>query len=152
MLPHRHSEAFLGHPRTATTGATQSAKSSPSITRGCRPCCGRQLAPCSPGSKRWRQGLHSKGKERWARWPSKPSAACQRRTMSGTTKTETARKRGRRYSLSSLCLGMGALTVALLARLLAHKPRCPGASRTQPPCQPEGRWPIQICVGVKLRL
>ena len=96
--------------------------------------------------------LAQKGKERWARWPSKPSAAYQRRTMSGTTKTETARKRGRRYSLSSLCLGMGALTVALLARLLAHKPRCPGASRTQPPfCQAEGR-PVQICVDVKVAM
>ena len=40
--------------------------------------------------------------------------------------------------------------MALLARLLAHKPRCPGAFQTQPPYQPEGRRPIQICVDVKL--
>ena len=57
---------------------------------------------------------------------------------------------GGQCSLLSLCLGMGALPVALLARLLAHKPRCPGASQTQPPYRPEGRRPIQICVDVKL--
>ena len=39
-----------------------------------------------------------------------------------TTTKQTARGRGQRCSLLSLCLGMGALTVALLARLLAHKP------------------------------
>ena len=32
----------------------------------------------------------------------------------------------------SLCLGMGALAAALLAHLLAHRPRCPGASRKRP--------------------
>ena len=69
-----------------------------------------------------------------------------------TTTKQTARGRGQRCSLLSLCLGMGALTVALLARLLAHKPQCPGASQTQPPFyQAEGK-PVQICVDVKLSL
>ena len=71
--------------------------------------------------------------------------------MTGRTTTkQTARGRGQRCSLLSLCLGMGALTVALLARLLAHKPRCPGASQTQQPYRPESRRPIQICMDVKL--
>ena len=47
----------------------------------------------------------------------------------------------------------GRPAMALLARLLAHKPRCPEASQQQRPLfQPEGRRPIQICVDVKLSL
>ncbi len=46
---------------------------------------------------------------------------------------ERSRKRGPRCSLLSLCLGMGALTVALVARLLAHKPQCPGPLAKQRP-------------------
>ena len=46
-----------------------------------------------------------------------------------------------------------ALTAALLARLLAHRPRCPGASQTQAPSSPraEGR-PVQMHVNVTLRM
>ncbi len=83
---------------------------------------------------------------------------------------ERARKRGPRCSLLSLCLGMGALTVALLARLLAHKPRCPGPLAKQRPSlatkllraalqmRPEGKWQelrvstVQVVVDVKLSL
>ena len=59
-LPHRHLAASLEHPRTATDGATQSARSSPSITVGCLPCSGSPVARCSPGWKRWRQSLRNR--------------------------------------------------------------------------------------------
>ena len=84
---------------------------------------------------------------------------------------ERAHKRGPRRSLLSLCLGIGALTVALLARLLAHKPRCPGPLAKQRPSlatkflpraalqmRPEGKWPelrvssVKLGVDVKLSL
>ena len=58
---------------------------------------------------------------------------------------ERARKRGPRCSLLSLCLGMGALTVALVARLLAHKPRCPGPlAKQRPSFQTEGKWQERV--------
>ena len=69
---------------------------------------------------------------------------------------ERARKRGPRCSLLSLCLGMGALTVALLARLLVHKPQCPETSRKQRPLfQTEGKRQersVQLGVGLQLSL
>ena len=69
---------------------------------------------------------------------------------------ERARKRGPRCSLLSLCLGMGALTVALLARLLAHKPRCPGPLAKQRPSfqmRPKGKWQERsVKLGVDLQV
>ena len=52
----------------------------------------------------------------------------------------------------SACLDMGALATAL-ARLLAHRPRCPAASRKQAPSslRAEGR-PVQIHVNMTLRM
>ncbi len=51
----------------------------------------------------------------------------------------TKRKRHRTKCLSSLCLGLGALAAALLARLLAHRPQCPGVSLKRPSSSPRGR-------------
>ena len=67
---------------------------------------------------------------------------------------ERSRWRGPRCSLLSLCLGMGALTVALLARLLAHKPRCPGPlAKQRPSFQTEGKWQERsIQLGVDLQV
>ena len=79
---------------------------------------------------------------------------------------ERARKRGPRCSLLSLCLGMGALTVARLARLLAHKPRCPGPLAKQRPSlapkflpraalqmRPKGKWQERsVQLGVDLQV
>ena len=62
---------------------------------------------------------------------------------------ERARKRGLRCSLLSLCLGMGALTVALLARLLAHKPRCPGPLAKR---RPSFQMRPSVQVGVDLQV
>ena len=77
---------------------------------------------------------------------------------------ERARKRGPRCRLLTLCLGI-ALMAALLARLLAHKPRCPEAFRRtlrkQRPSfrMPECKWQelrvssaVQSSVDVKLSL
>ena len=68
---------------------------------------------------------------------------------------ETDEEEGARegaVQLVSLCLGMGTLAAALLARLLAHRPRCPGAFRTQPSSpRAEGR-PVQMHVNVTLRM
>ena len=67
---------------------------------------------------------------------------------------ERARKRGPRCSLLSLRLGMGALTVALLARLLAHKARCPGPlAKQRPSFQTEDKWQeLSVQFGVDLQV
>ena len=78
--------------------------------------------------------------------------------MTGKRTTKQAvRKRGQRCSLWTQCLGTGAVAVAFLARLIAHRPRCPDPLvKQQPLSRPEeGEWqerPAQISVGVKLRL
>ena len=77
-------------------------------------------------------------------------------TAKKTTK-QAVRKRGHRRSLWTQCLGIGALAVAFLARLIAHCPRCPGPlAKQQALSRPkEGEWqerPVQISVDVKLRL
>ena len=47
------------------------------------------------------------------------------------------------------CLGIGALAAALLARLVAHRPRCPGVSRRRPSSPAS---PVQMQVNVTMRV
>ena len=80
--------------------------------------------------------------------------------MTGKQTTKQAvRKKGQRCSLWTQCLGTSALAVAFLARLIAHRPRCPGPLVKQQPLSQmrpeEGEWqerPVQISVDVKLGL
>ena len=69
---------------------------------------------------------------------------------------ERARKRGPQRSLLTLCLGLCALTMALVARLLAHKPRCPGPlAKQRPSFQTEGKWQersVQLGVALQVSL
>ena len=69
--------------------------------------------------------------------PYKPSAAFRKGMSAIPTKTKARHKR--RCGLLGLCLGLGALAAALLARLLAHRPQCPGVSRKRPSLSPLGR-------------
>ena len=64
------------------------------------------------------------------------------------TDEEEGGAQGKRCSSWSLCLGIGALAAALLARLIAHRPRCPGASRKRPSSLAR---PVQMHVNVTLR-
>ena len=69
-----------------------------------------------------------------------------------TTMSPCSKRRPRRSSLSRY-LGMGALAVALLARLIAHTPSPKQRPLSQ--MRPEGKWQersVQICVDVKLSL
>ena len=98
-------------------------RSRSSITRDSLASCGNAHDRCLHEWRLLKQGCHKE--KRWGRWPSKHSAACNK----GMSPTKRHRRKRR---CSSWSLFAGALAAALLARLLGHRPRCPGASQKLP--------------------